>query len=253
MSTLAWLALRLIKFLGVTAFSGGLIVATTARSGDDRLRAAWTLAPAGFALSWFAGWGLLKATNVPISSPWVLAAMLLSFSALHLALLATAPRRSPRALAVLTWAMLAGTVGAMVGRTSADAWWAAGGIAAVVGGLAARLLVSDDAPTPALDAAAYSVRAFRRWSWIEGASTIFLLLVFTPLKRGAGINLDAGTGLAGWTHGVLTLVYLNALARVARVANWRARDIALAVVASAIPFGFLAVRKEPGEAPRATG
>ena len=76
---------------------------------------------------------------------------------------------------------------------------------------------------------------FRAIALIEGISDLMLLGVAMPLKYFAGFP---GAVLAvGWTHGVLFVLYLAALAEVGFSRRWRLVRILGAFVASLIPFG----------------
>ena len=79
-----WTILRLLKFLSVALFAGGVLLSTGARARADRLDAAWTLAPLGFLGAWLSGYGMMKATGVSMGAGWISGSMLASIAALQL-------------------------------------------------------------------------------------------------------------------------------------------------------------------------
>jgi integral membrane protein len=79
---------------------------------------------------------------------------------------------------------------------------------------------------------------FRRLQLIgygEGISYILLLGVAMPLKYMAGI--PKAVEVTGMVHGVLFIAYVTALLIAAGAYRWPAKKIAIAFLASLIPFG----------------
>jgi integral membrane protein len=81
---------------------------------------------------------------------------------------------------------------------------------------------------------------------IETASFVLLLAIAMPLKYVAG--QPAAVGWCGWLHGVLLIIYLNALLSVARVYVARAyavdlAQVLLAAVLAVLPFGPLVLER----------
>ena len=72
-------------------------------------------------------------------------------------------------------------------------------------------------------------------AFIEGVSFLLLLGVAMPLKYFAG--LPAAVQIVGWIHGVLFVLYLLAVAEVTVRHRWRLTRVAVALIASLIPFG----------------
>lgn len=235
-----YLGLRLVKFVGVALFAGGVMLATSPRAQRERLVAAWGLLPLGFGFTWVAGYGLLKATGGSLGAPWVSASMLLSLMSLHLGLLGARPPQRQAWRGIAARAALGATIGAMVAREPGGAWaiYAAlgGALAATVAWLLGRGLPTPPAD-PAPDADALVLAGFWRWSRLEALSAIALFLVYMPAKYGAGVVLDGGQGWFGWVHGVLVIVFVNGLGAAARAGGWTAGTTALAFAAAMVPGG----------------
>lgn len=231
-----WLLFRLLKFLSLALFAGGVVLATHARRQPERVHAAWRIAPLGFFGSWIAGYGMLKATGVSMSAGWVSASMLASIVALHLAQLAARRETQARWLGPVAWAALGASIGAMVGRSGPE-WVLATGLGALFGAGAAVLLHQPSEDGPATDE---TLDNFWMWSRLEAVSAILLFVVYMPLKYGFGIVLDGGQGWFGWLHGILTVIYLNGLGAAKRAAGWSLSTTAIAFASSLLPFGALA-------------
>jgi integral membrane protein len=84
-----------------------------------------------------------------------------------------------------------------------------------------------------------ALRQLRVVGLLEGLSFLFLLFVAMPLKHLAG--MPTPVRVAGSIHGLLFLLFLSALFRVASERDWPARRSALAFGASLIPFGTFAL------------
>ena len=231
-----WLAFRLLKFLSLALFAGGLVLATHARRQPERVHAAWRIAPLGFFGSWIAGYGMLKATGVSMGAGWVSASMLASIVALHMAQLSARRVEAARWTGPVAWAALGASIGAMVGRAGPE-WAAVAGLGALLGAGAALLLAP---PREAASGEAdRTLEHFWLWSRMEAISAILLFVVYMPLKYGAGIVLDGGQGWFGWLHGILTVIYLNGLGAAKRAGGWSWGTTALAFASSLLPFGAL--------------
>jgi integral membrane protein len=78
--------------------------------------------------------------------------------------------------------------------------------------------------------------AWFKWiAYAEGASFLLLLGVGMPLKYALG--MPAPVGWVGFVHGALFVLYLVAAGSMSRLEGWSLSRLALAVVASLLPFG----------------
>ena len=96
-----------------------------------------------------------------------------------------------------------------------------------------------------------ALRQLRVVGFLEGTSFLFLLFVAMPLKHFAGLPI--AVRIAGSVHGLLFLLFLSSLFRVATERDWPARRSLQAFGASLIPFGTFALdralKREMAEAP----
>lgn len=243
-----WLAWRLLKFLGIALFTAGLAGAF-ARSQRRRLVSVHVVATLGLATTWLAGYGLTKISGASIRDPWVLTSLFASLLALHEA---AAMAERPR---VLAWnvGLLIGAyacaVGSMVARLPGTghvvASFAIPALLAGLGfGLGAKLRGAFD-----YEPAAVKPAVHRWFVWIarlEGASLLGLVGVYMPLKYGADIVLDGGQGWFGWVHGVMVLIFMQALWSAWRRLEWSLGRAALGFGAAMLPFGsYVFERKLP--------
>lgn len=79
------------------------------------------------------------------------------------------------------------------------------------------------------------VGRFRAVAFLEGLSLLLLFFVAMPLKYALG--LPQAVSVVGMAHGLLFLAYLVALSLAAAEAGWGLGRVALAFVASLVPFG----------------
>jgi integral membrane protein len=79
------------------------------------------------------------------------------------------------------------------------------------------------------------LKQFRWVAFLEGLSYVLLLFVAMPLKYWAGLPL--AVRIVGSVHGLLFVVFLGALFRVALERDWPVRRWGLALLSSIVPFG----------------
>jgi integral membrane protein len=251
----SWIAWRLAKLAALVLFAVGLGAVLSRPDRPGRLRAVHGLLLPGLVGLWVAGWAMAKATSTSLGAPWIGLGMLASLATLQAAIAhahATAPRRGTAVRAV---AGALAAVAAMVVRSSSPLVLLGLVVAATVLAVpVARALAAPPGPLDDDDATRdAALRAFVALARLEGASAVLLILVATPLKYVAHVLLDGGTGLLGWTHGVLLIAYTVVLAHTARPLGWTARRALLAFAAALVPLGTFAfertLRAEP-DAPR---
>jgi hypothetical protein len=74
----AYQILRLIKFLGVILYAGGLIGSFVATAHADRKRAVHAVASPGLVVTWIAGYLMTTQLQIPLMELWVIAGLVLS-------------------------------------------------------------------------------------------------------------------------------------------------------------------------------
>lgn len=79
------------------------------------------------------------------------------------------------------------------------------------------------------------LKQFHIISILEGASFLLLMFIAMPLKYMA--DFPEPVKYTGWAHGVLFIAYLVVGLRVAILCRWSIGKVALAVLASLLPFG----------------
>jgi integral membrane protein len=98
-----------------------------------------------------------------------------------------------------------------------------------------------------------TLHQFRLVALLEGASFLALLFIAMPLKYVAGMPLP--TRVAGSVHGLLFVLFITALIRVAVEHQWPIRRSMTAFLSSILPFGTFvfdrSVRREMAQLGRA--
>lgn len=80
-----------------------------------------------------------------------------------------------------------------------------------------------------------ALKQFHIISILEGISFLLLMFIAMPLKYMA--DFPGPVKYTGWAHGVLFIAYLIVGLRVAILCKWSIGKVALAVLASLLPFG----------------
>lgn len=225
----AWLAWRLVKFAGFVLFSGGVVGALTTTDTRRRLALAYAAAFPGLVGLWAGGWMLMKGLDLSMSLPWIQLSMLTSL--FGFAATVQWGLSSPRwAAALAGWGLSASLV-LMVLRPESGA-----PLVMVLGGLPG--LVAAAAPTTRDPESGGWVRRGFAWvAWAEGLSLLAMLGISMPLRLIFGIDLDGDSGLIGWMHGVMVMVYTAVLVVTAKAEGWSIPRAALGWFASFLPFG----------------
>jgi integral membrane protein len=232
-----WGAVRFFKLAAFAVLAVGIGAVIGAGSRRARCVAAYGLVVPGLVATWVSGWALMKYTGHTIGEPWILSAIAASVVALHAAFLVS-HKEAPRAITrLLAAAGVAAALGVMVARS---ARWeinaAILGSAGITGALICLPWALRAPPAPE-DGDDRVVLAGLRWiAWAEGLTLLLLLCVSMPLRRLAGIHIDS-LGVLGWAHGVLVIVYLQALWSASRRFGWSWRRVLLGFVAALLPAG----------------
>lgn len=96
-----------------------------------------------------------------------------------------------------------------------------------------------------------ALRVLRLYAFLEGSSLLLLLFVAMPLKHLFGLPL--AVRVVGGVHGLLFLLFVSALYRVASEHDWSRRKILTALAAALVPGGtFVLDRRLKRELQRAT-
>ena len=229
-----WVLLRVVKFVALAGLAAGLALGAGQRRQADRAAATFWLATPALWLTLVSGYLLMKTTGRSLAEPFVGVALVASLTALHGAVLA-ATRPNPGVVSrALAFGGLAGATAAMVTRDAPL------GVTLGTFALAAALGVGVAFAAPAPDGASEDPGLERWFVWVaraEGASLLAMVLVAMPVRRAFGVSLDGGTGALGWGHGMLVLLYLQALSVTARRLGWSWGTAALAFGSSVVPFG----------------
>lgn len=93
------------------------------------------------------------------------------------------------------------------------------------------------------------MKLFRLISLAEGVSWLLLFFIAMPLKYGAGWPL--GVFVMGRVHGALFVLFIFSLGRAAVEAEWGARQVGRAFLASLVPFGAFWLERRFREEERA--
>lgn len=232
-----WVLWRLLKFVALTLFAGGVVGAVTADRRRTRLALAYAAATPGFVLTAASGWMLMRATHLEPTEPWIIGAVIAAGAALDGAYRSGHRRAAGLASYGLAFAGLAASVAVMVGRTLEGPMLVAVALGSGLVGAAFALPLRNARAEVAADDAQMVHWGFRSIAWAEGVSAIVLLLITTPMKYTVGIDVDQGTGVIGWIHGLLVIVYLQSLVATGRAFGWSPSTLAMGAVASLIPGG----------------
>ena len=241
-----WIELwRLLKWFGLSMWAMGLHQVMVSPRQDDRLKALYGFTAFGFALTWMSGWLMMKHLGYSMGASWILHSMLFGLISLGGSFLRTFSNSKGRLYNAIISIGFTLSISSMVVRTGNES--SIGLVMAVsliIGGLGAWFLPSQSEPHEPESMDEWVARGFKWMAWVEGATVLVLFLVYIPAKKLMGINLDGGTGLIGWTHGVFVILYVFSLTFTFRALKWSLKQYLVGGFASFFPFGtFIFERK----------
>ncbi|MCB9638840.1 MAG: DUF3817 domain-containing protein [Myxococcales bacterium] len=238
----AWLIWRMVKWMALLVWMGGVLGVLQGTSRKERMKSlGW--ATTGLVGVWFAGYLLMKLSGRTLREPWILWSLVSSLvSLLFTSRVAHRDRTSWLDASLVMGGFFAG-IALMVLRGLHGTHLVMGTAALAVAGAGLSWFWRKDIAEHAENEDDLAERHRLSWIWfmwiarVEGVSLILLLLIATPLKYGAKIMIDGGTGALGWLHGIFSLLYVLALFGTGRQLGWSVTRGAIGFVLSLVPFG----------------
>lgn len=251
-----YLLIRLLKLLAVSLLASGLIGASISAIRRNRiLGLQWS--SIGFAVAWIAGYAMLANPREDLKQDWILWSIVWSLVAMLLQALYVHGQIDRFWLGGLATGAIGGAFISMILRDAAmSSWLMLQGILTILVLVLFYLTFRFRHRALSTTGQGYvepgnagklqtdtSLDAIQSWSWFkwiarfEGLSIILLMLIYMPLKYAADIVLDEGSGLVGWIHGVMFVLYTGALVITGPFLGWSWKRIAMGFLAAQIPLG----------------
>jgi integral membrane protein len=230
----AYLVWRLVKLIAFVLWGAGIFSLVKNASQKENLRTLYFLIVPSFAMVWVAGWLMMKLTGRTMTEPWISYAIVFSLLSLGASFQVAHQhtfQKLTKLIAVLGFSM--GT-SVMVFRQAEQTLNGIGVSAAI--GLILGFLLQKEVEETKTDLATIE-KGFTWVAWAEGLTVLVLFGLFMPFKYLLEINLDAGTGVIGWTHGVLVILYVITLTYTKIAFKWSWLDWFIGGVVSFFPFG----------------
>jgi len=236
---------KIFKYLSIAIFAAGIFSAFFSQQSKGRSRAAHWVNSFGFILTWFAGYGMMKATGLKMKEPWILNSIVGSFAAFTLTVWSVGVTKWRPLMGALAATGYAFSIVAMTFRGAPCGSILSITLPLVFGGSFVYLQKLGSGQEEDLVVAQ---QESLNWFWwiarIEGLSLIVLFGVYMPLKYGAKIVLDGGQGWFGWAHGIFQVVYVAGLISVVRLQKWPITRGVAGFVASLLPLGTFFFEKK---------
>lgn len=232
-----WYSLwRLLKWIGLLMWGMGLYRVSVQPKQTERLKGLYEFAVFGFALTWMSGWLMMKHLGYTLGATWISNAMLFGLLSMVGTFLRAFSTQNGKLYNAMIWVGLALSVASMVVRNGDIATF--GLVSGVLfSGLMTMRLEGEhqDESVELIDAEV--IQGFKWMAWVEGLTVLVLFLLYLPAKKLMGINLDGGTGMIGWTHGVFVILYVLSLTFTFRKLGWSWMQYVAGGFSSFFPFG----------------
>ena len=239
-----WYSLwRLLKWIGLLMWGMGLYRVSVQPKQTERLKGLYGFAVFGFALTWMSGWLMMKHLGYTLGATWISNAMLFGLLSMVGTFLRAFSTQNGKLYNAIIWVGLALSVASMVVRNGDIAAFGLVGGVLFCGLMTMRLEGGhQDESEELIDAEV--IQGFKWMAWVEGLTVLVLFLLYLPAKKLMGINLDGGTGMIGWTHGVFVILYVLSLTFTFRKLGWSWMQYVAGGLSSFFPFGtFIFERK----------
>jgi integral membrane protein len=210
----------------------------------ERLNSLYGLTVFGFALTWLSGWLMMKHLGLSMSASWISNAMLFGLISMVGSFLRAFSQEKGKVYGAMMFIGFALSIASMIVRSENGTTLSVlSGVAVSIGFLAAwRFTTASDRSVEGIDDAV--LKGFKWMAWVEGATVLVLFLLYLPAKKVLNINLDGGTGLIGWTHGVFVILYVLSLTFTFRQQGWSWKHYIMGGVSSFFPFGTFVFEKK---------
>ena len=231
---------RIFIWLGLLMWGIGLQKVMVSPGQNERLKALYGFTVFGYSLTWMAAWLMMKDLGYGLGSTWIGYSMLfglVSITGSFLRAFSNSKGQLFNAMAAVGFTL--SIASAVVQNEGISSPALALALAIVPGGLAAWFLPSESDENLSENLPESVVRGFKWMAWVEGATVLVLFLLYIPAKKLLDVNLDGGTGLIGWTHGVFVVVYVLSLTFTYRQLQWSFFQYFMGGFASFFPFGTI--------------
>ena len=233
-----YLLLRWLKWIGLALWILGVLSVVRTPKDSTRIRNLYAFVVPGFALTYMVGWVMMKLLGLSMGSSWIMTSVLLGLISLTATFLGAFSERLHRLWDSIS---LIGVLTSFVVMISRDVHVTIL-IGSIFGCLLLGVLGTNFRREPIVVTATEEIniqikQGFQWVARIEGVTVLVLFLLYIPAKKIFQFNMDGGTGLIGWTHGVYVLIYVLSLTFTARALGWSVKRWFIGGVSSFFPFG----------------
>lgn len=229
---------RLLKWVGLSMWATGVFLTASQSGQSKRLHSVYSLSTAGFALTWMAGWMMMKHLGLSMGASWISNAMLFGLVSIVGSFLRAFSTEKGSVYNGMSFVGLALSLAWMVVRDGQGLPLVAG-VAVLLAGWATWMVNGSSSADDEGQVQTQQELGFRWVARIEGLTVLVLFLLYIPAKKILAVNLDGGTGLIGWTHGVFVILYVLSLTLTFRALGWSWKQYVVGGVASFFPFGTI--------------
>ena len=234
-----WYALwRLLKWIGIAMWAIGLHQVMVSPKQCDRLKGLYRLTVFGFAFTWMVGWLMMKHMGYSMGDSWIANAILFALISMVGSFLRAFSNSKGRLYNGMILIGFALSIASMVVRSGElSVLIPVSGVSVLIGGFGTWFLPAENDEDSSEEVNPIVVNGFKWMAWVEGMTVLVLFLLYIPAKKLLGINLDGGTGLIGWTHGVFVILYVLSLTFTFRRLKWSWQQYLAGGFSSFFPFG----------------
>ena len=230
----AYLIWRLLKFIAFALWGAGIFSLIKGFSQKGNLKTLYFLILPSFASLWITGWLMMKLTEKTMAAPWISNTMLFSLISLVASFQVAHSFKLQKIGKVIVTMGFSMATASMIFRAPEQLPIGMGislGIGVLLGFMLQKEIEDAEVDLTIIE------RGFTWVAWAEGLTVLVLFGVFMPFKYALQINIDAGTGVIGWTHGVFVILYVISLTYTKLALKWSWFDWFIGGAVSFFPLG----------------
>lgn len=235
--------LRWIKWLGLLCWGMGIHSLLVEQQKSKRIAIVYGLLLFGVVVTWLDSWLLMKFLGLGMKESWISVGLLCSIASVSASFAWGFYNSFSNITRTLVLGGFLAAIGVMTYRHSSEVLWIIGLVSLGMAFFLQRSSIfgvqSGVTTESTEDIKAEIRKGFSLVAKLEGVTVLLLFGLYMPAKHIWQIQVDFGTGIIGWGHGVFVILYLLGLACTSQVLQWSWLERIIGFFASFVPFGTI--------------
>ena len=235
--------LRWVKWMGLLCWGMGIRSLLQQQHKTQRISIVYGLLLLGVVVTWLDSWLLMKSLGMSMKESWISIGLLCSIVSVSASFAWGFYSSFSNITRTLVIGGFLSAMGIMSYRQMPDAWWIIVLVSTILSFFLQRSSIfrvqSTSIPESNEDLETEIRKGFSLVAKLEGLTVLLLFGVYMPAKHLLQIQVDFGTGIVGWGHGVFVILYVLSLGCTGQTLQWSLLERVIGFFASFVPFGTI--------------